>query len=952
MTATILISLLVSAPFLYALARRPILRRLALRNTVRRPREALLVVLGSLLGAAIITGSGVVGDTMDASIRQIARQHLGPIDELVLARNAREWRSLASRLCSLPASKVDGVLQFTTFEAATTAGRGGTLRTVPNSRVIGVDFEAARGFGKAPATTGMNGATPATGHVAITEDLARKLDVGPGSRIDVYAYGRPRTVTIDRLLPRRGVAGFGFGSEHEQEALNILVSPSTFAMMLRGGVETGAPPKWIVAVSNRGGVESGAALTDSVQAEIAQTALGLDPQVTPIKQQVLDVADELGKGFTQMFTAMGSFGVFAGLLLLINLFVMLAAERKAELGMARAVGMRRSALVGAFATEGFLYALVATLLGTLAGVGLGRILVSWSQSAFSSEHNQFDMYFTVKSTSLASSFTVAFVVAVLTIVVMSVRVSRLNIIRAIRDIPEPPPRRRRRWLYIGAFAAILGGFWTVTAIPSDEPFGLLFGPALLLAGFVPALGRLVSGRTASSAVAALVVTWGAVAFAVFPGSAEGASILMYVAQGILMTAAGVSLATLQLDRFARLLRRFGKRALAFRLGLAYPLARRGRTGLTVAMYALVVFILTFITAISYMIDQQVDSASAKASGGAQVFVKSSDANPISLSALMRTPGVSMAVPLSQVEATYRVPTSPEEQRWPLTAFDETLIQLDPPTLEDRGNFSTDLEAWSAVLSDPTLIIADPMFLQGGGGPPKFEVKVGMRIRVADPISGRTRRVTVAAIGPTDYFINNGMLYGWRGAHQIFRDHLVPSRNYLSLVPGTDPEAFAARLQSQFISNGAEAFSIPALMDEAFAMTHQIFQLFQGYLAMGLLVGIAGIAVVMIRAVRERRRQIGTLRALGFPAKSVGRSFAIEAAYVALQGTVIGVLLSLLTLYTIIARSDAMGDLDFTVPVVELTILLVATVGASLLATVAPALSATRIRPAVALRMTD
>ena len=62
-----------------------------------------------------------------------------------------------------------------------------------------------------------------------------------------------------------------------------------------------------------------------------------------------------------------------------------------------------------------------------------------------------------------------------------------------------------------------------------------------------------------------------------------------------------------------------------------------------------------------------------------------------------------------------------------------------------------------------------------------------------------------------------------------------------------------------------------------------------------------------KAAETRRRQIGTLRALGFPAQSVGRSFAIEAAYVALQGTLIGALLALLTLYTIIARSDAMGD---------------------------------------------
>jgi ABC-type lipoprotein release transport system permease subunit len=68
--------------------------------------------------------------------------------------------------------------------------------------------------------------------------------------------------------------------------------------------------------------------------------------------------------------------------------------------------------------------------------------------------------------------------------------------------------------------------------------------------------------------------------------------------------------------------------------------------------------------------------------------------------------------------------------------------------------------------------------------------------------------------------------------------------------------------------------------------------------------------------------------------------------------VIGVVLALLTLYTIVARSDAMGDLSFAVPYTELGILLLGTMAASLLATVAPALSATRIRPAVALRTTN
>jgi putative ABC transport system permease protein len=949
MTVALLISVLVALPFLYILARRPILRRLAVRNAVRRPREALLVVLGSLLGAAIITGSAVVGDTMNSSIRQVARQHLGPIDELVVARNARDWHAIGQRLRGLSSANVDGVLSMASFDASATAGWGGSLRTVPNVQVVGVDFQQARALGAQPATTGISGPTPAAGHVAISSDLARALRVRPGAEIDVYAYGRPRTVTVDRILPRLGVAGFSL--ESNQESRNIFVSPLMFETMIRMGLDVGAPPSRFVAISNRGGIESGAALSDSVKASIERATSGIDPQVTTVKQQFLDAADQTGKGFTQMFTAMGSFGVFAGLLLLINLFVMLAAERKSELGMARAVGMRRSELVGAFATEGFIYALAATLLGTAVGVGLGRALVVFSQAAFSSEHNPFDLYFTVKAPSLMQSFATSFIVAIVTIVVLSVRVSRLNIIRAIRDIAEPPPRRKRRWLYVGAVAAVLGALWTVTAVASDEPFGLLLGPTLLLVGLGPALARVAPRRMVTSTLAALTVAWGAVVFAVFPNSAEGASIMMYVAQGMVMTAGGVAFVTLQQDRLTGALRRFGGRLLALRLGLAYPLARRGRTGLTVSMYALVVFILTFITAISFMIDKQVNTATASVSGGAQVFVKSSDASPVSTAALTQTPGVSLVAPLSQVTASFSLANSPDEHFWPLTAYDDSLIRMGPPTLEDRGSYATDVQAWSAVLSNPGLIIADPMFLQEGG-PPGFAVKVGDRLTVVDPISGRVRNVRVAALSTSDGLIGNGMLYGQRGARVLFGDHLVPSRSYVSLVRGTDADAFAARLQSQFISNGAEAFSIAALMDEAFSMTHQIFQLFQGYLAMGLLVGIAGIAVVMIRAVRERRRQIGTLRALGFPANSVGRSFAIEAAYIALQGTLIGALLALLTLYTIIARSDAMGDLGFSVPYVQLTVLLAGTVLASLAATIAPALSATRIRPAVALRMTD
>jgi hypothetical protein len=47
---------------------------------VRHRTESLLVVLGSVLGTALIVASFVVGDSLDRSVRQSAYEVLGPVD--------------------------------------------------------------------------------------------------------------------------------------------------------------------------------------------------------------------------------------------------------------------------------------------------------------------------------------------------------------------------------------------------------------------------------------------------------------------------------------------------------------------------------------------------------------------------------------------------------------------------------------------------------------------------------------------------------------------------------------------------------------------------------------------------------------------------------------------------------------------------------------------------------
>ena len=123
---------LLSLPFLFVLVARPVERRLAFRYPLRRPIEALLVILGCLLGTAIITGSLVVGDTLDRSIRASAYDQLGPIDELVSVTGLEGAEQLRAELGDFTHPDADGVLLFITAPAAVASG--GRMVVEPSDR--------------------------------------------------------------------------------------------------------------------------------------------------------------------------------------------------------------------------------------------------------------------------------------------------------------------------------------------------------------------------------------------------------------------------------------------------------------------------------------------------------------------------------------------------------------------------------------------------------------------------------------------------------------------------------------------------------------------------------------------------------------------------------------------------------------------------------------------------
>ena len=109
-----------------------------------------------------------------------------------------------------------------------------------------------------------------------------------------------------------------------------------------------------ILVSNLGDQESGVDLTESVVSRHGDLPALVDNglELYDVKRAGIDFANEWGNLFLSFFTVFGLFSIGVGLLLIFLIFSMLAAERKAELGMSRAIGMKRGHLIRMFMSRG------------------------------------------------------------------------------------------------------------------------------------------------------------------------------------------------------------------------------------------------------------------------------------------------------------------------------------------------------------------------------------------------------------------------------------------------------------------------------------------------------------------------------------------------------------------------------------------------------------------------
>ena len=187
---------------------------------------------------------------------------------------------------------------------------------------------------------------------------------------------------------------------------------------------------------------------------------------------------------------------------------------------------------------------------------------------------------------------------------------------------------------------------------------------------------------------------------------------------------------------------------------------------------------------------------------------------------------------------------------------------------------------------------------------------------------------------------------------LWGERAQPTVHLFTLRDPANATATARELEAAFLASGMEADAIQKLLDEVVGANTTFTRLVQGFMGLGLVVGIAALGVITARSVVERRQQIGVLRAIGFRRGMVQLSFLLESSFIALTSIVVGTVLGLAVAFNVISDSKeqpSWENMSYDVPWLNLGVIFLAVYLTALVTTFAPAVRASRVYPAEALR---
>lgn len=684
-----------------------------------------------------------------------------------------------------------------------------------------------------------------------------------------------------------------------------------------------------------------------------------DPSVQALnvettKADIVDRAQQAGSDFTRFLTTLSSFTIVAGLLLVVNLFTMLGQERRVEMSVMRALGMKRSHLTASLTLEGTLYAIPGAIVGSILGLGLAYILIE-AINRFIVGPDALPIPFVADLPTVALSALIGLAVTVLIVTATGFRLSRLHIASGLKDrqdLPNPNRARPAYWL-LGA-----GALLTALHVPTGWFTLLLLGPAALLAGAIAWIGRSWDRRRTLFLAASSIVVYGLWTVVGLDLPTSEAPYMVPV-RGVLLVIMGV-IALINLPGLptalawaSTRLRGFSPAAL---VASSYPTRRQLRTGLTASMFALILLVLIFFS--TFFAVFEVDPE--REAGGYDVYAETrlpiegleawADANLDQEPGALERVSTSNALPMARMVGgdVVSIEGRPVQYNGPPV---DVFFGVTPAFAEANGYelvsreeaYTTDQEAYEAVSMDPERVIVSRVYDVDEMG------RLGA-VRGGESLSLdlATRSYNFTVVGAQSQQYLGGIFLEEDTVRDLFPGH--GTAFLMTVHEGEDPSRVADELEQAFAELGLSAEDIRAEAREIQALSARFYTVLQVFLGLGLVIGVASLGIVTAKSALEREHELGVLRAMGMPKEHIQAILVGEGLLTAALGILPGIFIGIAAAYASWLGFFQAAGVPFQVPWWSILGLTLFSLAATLVSTVPPARRAARVDTAKAVRV--
>jgi putative ABC transport system permease protein len=390
--------------------------------------------------------------------------------------------------------------------------------------------------------------------------------------------------------------------------------------------------------------------------------------------------------------------------------------------------------------------------------------------------------------------------------------------------------------------------------------------------------------------------------------------------------------------------------------------------MTIAMFSLIIFSLVMMATMNTNYTNMMLGDEANA--GWDVRTDVYNANPVDdFAANLESAGVDTSAfaavgtvtQPSPFGADVRVPGTDAWKQTNVSGMDEAFITSSELTFQQHAEgYESDEAVIEALRTEPNVAVAGSWLLEvegNIGGDDSAMVLTGLTsddktfapytVELARP-DGTAETVTIIGIIDSEISTLSGIYASQETIEATYGESMLTSY-YVAMSDADLASDLALDIEASLMQYGAQSVSIQDELEESQKQEAGFLYLIQGFMGLGLFVGIAAVGVIAFRSVVERRQQIGVLRALGFQRDLVSLSFMIETAFIVGLGVISGVSLAVVLSRNLFTADAESSGVAFTVPWAQIGVMAAATIVVALLMTWMPSRQAARIAPAEALR---